>query len=106
MKRIILIVLLSGLFSGCAQLQHSLQVSMLSPIERAKYDCAQMSYKIGTPEYAQCVQNTTANIRTSRAIEYAGSRAAANQAQANARSMMPKTISCSQIGSSISCTEF
>jgi len=105
-KRTVIIAILCTLFTGCAQLQHSLQVSMLSPIERAKYDCSQFGFKIGTPEYAQCVQNTTANIRNVRAMDYAASQAAANQAQANARSMMPRTVNCRQIGSSISCTEF
>jgi hypothetical protein len=99
MKRTIIIAILSTLFTGCAQLQHSLQVSMLSPTERAKYDCTQFGFKIGTPEYAQCVQNTTANIRNVRAMD-------ANRAQENARSTMPTTINCRQIGSSISCTEF
>jgi hypothetical protein len=101
MKRTIIIAVLCTLFTGCAQMQHSLQVAMLSPTERAKYDCAQFGFKIGTPEYAQCVQNTTANIRSVRAMD-----SAASQAQSNARSMMPKTVNCRQIGSSISCTEF
>lgn len=106
MKRIIIIALLSTVFTGCAQLQHSLQVAMLSPTERAKYDCVQFGFKTGTPEYAQCVQNTTANIRSVRAIDSVASQAAPNQAQANANSMMPRTVNCRQIGSSISCTEF
>ena len=64
MKKVILVSMVSILFTGCAQMQHSLQVSMLSPTERAKYDCAQFGFKIGTVEYARCVQETTANIRT------------------------------------------
>ena len=99
MKKILLISLVSVLFTGCAQLQHSLQVSMLSPTERAKYDCVQFGHKTGTPEYFQCVQYTTANIRSANATR----SLAPNPAPA-----MPQitTTNCRQIGSSMSCTTF
>jgi hypothetical protein len=106
MKKIIFVSLASLMFTGCAQMQHSLKVSMLSPTERAKYDCIQFGFKVDTPDYARCVQQTTANIRSVRAQEYTASQSAANSASAQAERNRIKTVSCRQVGSSIVCNEY
>ena len=106
MKKIILVSITSVMFTGCAQMQHSLKVSMLSPTERAKYDCMQFGFKVDTPEYSRCVQETTASIRSARATEYLASQAAANAAANQSRLSQPRTVSCRQVGSSVVCNEY
>ncbi len=67
MKRILTAVLVSTLFTGCAQLQDQVIRQVSTAAELAVSDCLKMGFKSGTPQYQQCVLVTSQNIRNNRA---------------------------------------
>lgn len=99
MKRILALVLVSVLFTGCTQMQTNLRRTMATPVEVAKEDCISIGFKIGTPQYQNCVLVTSQNIRNARSNE-------ASARELAPRSYGPKTTTCNRVGSSVHCTEF
>jgi hypothetical protein len=97
MKRIALLVLVSAMFTGCAQLETQVRRSMTSPADLAKEDCHTMGFVAGTQQFQNCVLSTSMNIRNARA------QVAASEA-AN-RAAMPRDVQCRQVGSYIHCSE-
>ena len=63
MIRIAMVVGAVILTQGCAQMQQSLTLATMSTTERAKYDCAQFGWRMGTPEHSRCVQDAVIGQR-------------------------------------------
>ena len=99
MKRILAVVAISALFTGCAQLQDGARRYVTSSAELAMEDCSKMGFVSGTAQYQNCVLVTSQNIRNARAQQAAASEAARISAT-------PRTVQCRQVGSYIHCNEF
>jgi hypothetical protein len=102
MKRILAVVLVSTLFTGCAQLQDGARRYMTSPAELAVEDCNKMGFKSGTQSFQNCVLTTSQSIRNARAQQAAASEAA----RISAERSRPRSINCTRTGSYVNCTEF
>lgn len=85
MKKLLAVVLISTLFTGCAQigqnLSNNLRRNMMSSIDVAKEDCLEMGFKQESTQYQNCVMTTAHNIRTNSEIQSRASAAAANAAE-------------------------
>lgn len=99
MKKLLGLIILCSMFTGCAQMQENMRRNMLSPVDVAKEDCIKIGYKSNTADFRNCVLVTSQNIRNARA------QAAAADAMAP-RNYGPKTTTCNRVGSSVQCTEF
>jgi hypothetical protein len=98
MKRILAVVAVSVMFTGCAQLQDGARRYVTSSAELAMEDCSKMGFVPGTPQYQNCVLATSQNIRNARAQQAAASEAARINAT-------PRQVQCRQVGSYIHCNE-
>jgi hypothetical protein len=98
MKRILAVVAVSVMFTGCAQLQDGARRYVTSSAELAMEDCSKMGFVPGTPQYQNCVLVTSQNIRNARAQQAAASEAARINAT-------PRQVQCRQVGSYIHCNE-
>ena len=67
MKRILAIVAISTMFTGCAQLENNLRRNLTDSVDVAKEDCSKMGFPVGSSQYQNCVMVTTQNIRNVRA---------------------------------------
>ena len=103
MKKVLFVVAISSLFTGCASVGSAVRTAVerrfTSPIQLAQQDCAQMGFQVGTPQYHNCVLSVTNNIRNDRTAQAAASEAAR-------MSVTPRTITCSRVGSYVNCTEY
>ena len=98
MKKIILIVLFGSMSTGCAQVMYG--YGLMGAVDYAKTECKKMGLVESSPKFNQCVDTTAAQLRARNQQQTYSS------SQADARSMMPRTVTCRQIGSSMQCTEF
>ena len=102
MKKVLFIVAISSLFTGCAAVSTSIERSITPSIQLAQKDCAQMGFQIGTPQYQNCVLSVTNNIRNARVQQSIAAQDAADRA----RDAMSKTITCTGTGSIRTCSTF
>ena len=102
MKKIILLALVSSMFTGCAQLGKYAQ-NRFDPMGAAKEECQQLGLQVGTTNYANCVSNLYASKQNVNAARYNSSISDPSPAPAMPRTT---TTNCRQVGSSLSCTTF
>ena len=96
MKKVLAIILLSSLFTGCAQVGKYAQ-NRLDPLGSAKEDCQSLGFRVGTQDYGSCVQRLYASKQ-----QYNASVVQSQNRMINSM----KTTQCHQSGSYITCNEF
>ena len=96
-KLLVSLMLVIGL-SACAQLEQSVKRSFTPSIDLAKQDCKEMGFAPDTPQYLQCVQRITAQIRQSRDLAAATTPSYAP--------VLPKTTTCYKTMSGVTCNTF
>lgn len=99
MKKIIVVVLVSSMFTGCAQIGKYAQ-NRFDPMGSAKEECQQLGHQVGTQNYANCVSNLYTVKQNVNVARY--------NSTDNYTPSIPRTTTtnCRQIGSSMSCTTF
>lgn len=102
MNRIIIIAILSTLFTGCAQIGKYAQ-NRFDPMGSAKEECQQLGLQVGTPNYANCVTDLYRSKQSVNVARYNSASSDLSPAPALPRSTM---TNCRQVGSSLSCTTY
>ena len=97
MKRFIVLASISIIASGCSTVNQYMS-DRFTPLESAKKQCSELGLRLGTSDYAQCVQNLYAHKQSVNAAR------AANQPTMDSKP--PQTTQCRQSGSYINCTTF
>jgi hypothetical protein len=92
MKKIILATAVVLLLSGCA-----------SSFQQASTDCQKAGFKPGSDMYLGCINNQT---KRTAFEQYMINRASAPQVSYQYESYGPKTTTCHQSGSYITCSRF
>lgn len=96
MKALLAVGLVAAL-TGCGHVQEVVKYNFTPSVDLAKEECAKMGFNLGTQNYQMCVLRQTDSIRNARAQ--------AAIANSNARSAIPRSVQCRQIGSYIHCDE-
>lgn len=101
MKRTIALLIISTLFTGCAQVGQAVQRRLTPSIDLAKQDCIEMGFSVGSPQYQNCVMVTTNNIRNAREQQSRDSEAVRQSVDVKF-----KTTQCRQVGAFVQCQEW
>lgn len=96
MKKVLALVLISSMFTGCAQVGKYAQ-NRFDPMGAAKEECQSLGFRVGTQDYGSCVQRLFATKE-----QYNSARIQSQQQTVNSM----RSTQCRKVGSYIDCSNF